>query len=410
MRSNGSSNALVAVIGTNRQFAYYATPGQARVLLRDGDARIFSHVPMCLQLHPGAQGLPPGERFFFRLPEEPVRVHDPQNIFSTVFIAAKATSYVREGRAVVLSYDPPTIRLQPKPAGIRRDTVLRRPQMEKHRYLDSKGDIVNWTEFWREERDIYIQNLSDTQISVQIRLRNGDYEHMLVPRSPDPMNLTSLASFEDLKSSQDIRKSLNMRDRKSGQRLVRVMEEEDYRAYFDLKAKAMQITSDEAINRAERARQMYREAVPDARVPEPIHRVVEEGSGVMGATHLGERTRVESTGGIVNEEDVIRDPVRILMYNLQLDINAETAQVQSAGGQFNSDKVMSASKVLGAVQNMRNLNADELEHIRAKGFWPSVKRWASMEIQKIHEVPSMGEIPVAGDDGDAFIRRQAMTE
>jgi hypothetical protein len=282
--------------------------------------------------------------------------------------------------------------------------------MEKHRYLDSKGDIVNWTEFWREERDIYIQNLSDTQISVQIRLRNGDYEHMLVPRSPDPMNLTSLASFEDLKSSQDIRKSLNMRDRKSGQRLVRVMEEEDYRAYFDLKAKAMQITSDEAINRAERARQMYREAVPDARVPEPIHRVVEEGSGVMGATHLGERTRVESTGGIVNEEDVIRDPVRILMYNLQLDINAETAQVQSAGGQFNSDKVMSASKVLGAVQNMRNLNADELEHIRAKGFWPSVKRWASMEIQKIHEVPSMGEIPVAGDDGDAFIRRQAMTE
>ena len=400
MGQNGKQ-PLVAVIGPDRQFRYYVSSGRARILLREAAASIFARSPLSvLQLRWRAPDVDLRERYFFRCYDESVRVLDETGAFTTVFMAAKATDLLRTGRATLTTEEPPTIRL------VRTGREGRRPKVKS--YLDRNGDITNWTEFWGTERDIYVQNLHDSQISIQIRLPNGSYEYLSIPMLPDPINLTSMVSFEDLRASLDIRKAFNMKDRVSGRRYLRIMEEDEYLAHFEMKAKAQQITAAEAMRRSDEARRAYHESIQDGADPKPIHRVVEEGSGPQGATHFGERQRVASADGLVNEEDVIRDRVRILMFNIQQDVLDEQKRAATEGGMFNSDKIRSASAILTELQAIPNLTEDELEHIRAKAYWPSVKRWATTEVQKLHEVPSMAEMPVARDDGDDFIRRQAM--
>jgi len=405
--SNGNGRPLVAVIGPDRLFLYYVSNGRARILLRDHEARVFAHSPLCtIRLKPGSAGAPPHDRYYFRRVDEPVRVLDKDGVFTTVFVAAKATSFLREGRVRLVTYEPPTVRL----VRIGREQVERRPQvMNGKQYLDKNGDILNWTEFWREERDIYVQNMHPSNFVIQFVLPGGASTSVSIPASPDPINLTAMVSFQDLKSSVDVRKAFNARDKQTGQRYLRIMEEDEYRAYFDQRAKAMHITADEALRRSEEARRAFRETVESGPAPQPIHRVVESGSGPAGATRYGERQRVEANL-FVNEEDVIRDRVRILMYNVQQDIQDEQKRSSGDGVAFDSNNIRPASQILMDLQSLGRLSEDELEHVRAKSYWPSVKRWATTEIQKLQEVPGPEEAPVAQDDGDDFIRRQAMVE
>lgn len=383
------ASALVSVIGPDRQFRYYVNRGGARRLLRDRSACIFAHDPLTLKLING-EGAPLCDRFFFRQYDASVRVLDTTGAFATVFLAAKATNFIREGRAHLVTYSPPTIRLVRVGS---RSVNERRPVMEHASYLNANGDIVNWTEFFRQERDIYVQNLSDTQISLTIRLRNGDFEYVLLERTPDPINLTSRISFEDLKGSLDIRKNLNVRNSKNGRRLLRVLEEEEYHTYFAQKAKMLQVSSEEAIRRADDARRALRQSA------EPIQRVMDE--AVSPAPTMAP---------VLTEDDLIRDRIRILMYGVNQDVLDEQGRAKGEGRAFDSGKVKPASQILAAVQMEHDLTADELEHIRAKGYWPSVKRWASIQLEKLVQTPSVDEAPVARDDGDEFIRRQAMTE
>lgn len=276
------------------------------------------------------------------------------------------------------------------------------------RYLDKNGDILNWTEFWREERDIYVQNLQPSNFVIEFRLPNGNYTSISIPASPDPVNLTSMVSFQDLKQSVDVRKAFNARNRETGQRYLRIMEEEEYRAFFEQRARAMNITAEEAERRAEAARNAYYQQVEPGPAPKPIHRVVEQGSGPAGATHFGEAQRVASNE-FVTEEEAIRDRVRILMYNVQQDVQDEQKRAAGDGTAINTANIRPASKILAELQTLGRLNEDELEHVRAKGYWPSVKRWATVELQRLHEIPSPAEAPIEADDGDEFIQRRGMT-
>jgi len=401
---NGNGKPLVAVIDPNRLFLYYVSSGRARILLRDRDAYVFAYQPLCtLRLRRGSLGAPPGERYYFRRHDEPVRVLSPDGSFATVFLAHKATGFLREGRAFVVTLEPPTIRL----VRTGRVQVERRPPMSSKQYLDKNGDILNWTEFWREERDIYVQNLHASNFVIEFRLPNGNYTSISIPASPDPVNLTSMVSFQDLKQSVDVRKAFNARNRETNQRYLRIMEEDEYRAYYEQRAAALRISTEEAMRRSEQARLAYRETVEDGPAPKPIHRVVEAGSGPAGATHFGEHQRVASNE-FVTEEEAIRDRIRILMYNVQQDVVDEQKRAAGDGTAINPGNIRPASKILQELQTLGRLTEDELEHVRSKGYWPSVKRWATVELQHLHEIPSPEEAPVESDDGDEFIHRQGM--
>lgn len=260
--------------------------------------------------------------------------------------------------------------------------------MDTKDYLDSTGKIVNWHKFFSQPRDIYIRNLSESNISITIGQGENAY-YVSLPMSPDPMNLTAEAAYEDLVRSQDFRKIANARDGR-GRPLIQIMDEEEYRKYYDDRAASMQTSSDEIIRRAEQARSLYKGRVKEA-PPEPSQRVVE----------------AHTNNQIVSEQDVIRDRLKVLMHQVHLDVMDEQSSCKIEGRAFDSGKVKTtASKILTDITSMRDLTSDELEHIISKGYWPSVKRWATMEMQKLRDVPA--DLPMEADDGDAFIQRHGM--
>jgi len=374
----------VVVIGQNRQFLYYVSPGRARILLRDGEARIFGRMPPVLELCPGSNGAPTDERFLFRFPDESVRVLDQSGTTLACTIAAKAWKLILAGKAKFLCHQPPTIRL------LRVVREERRSQVDKHEFLDSQGKIVNWAKFWSEERDIYIRNLTESNISLMIGIGKDAY-YVSIPVSPDPLNLSSEVSFEDLKKSQDFKKIANARDKK-GRPLIQVMDEHEYREYYQSRAEALKVTTDEAIRRAEQARSLYKQRVKEETPAEPVHRVVEE-----------------TPKQFVTEDETIRDRLRVLMHQIHQDVLDEQSNSKLEGRAFDPSKIkFTASKVLTELTSMKDFTPDELEHVISRGYWPSVKRWATTEIQKLREIPDMVEAPIESDDGDAFIQRQGM--
>lgn len=259
-----------------------------------------------------------------------------------------------------------------------------------HEWQDSEGNIVNWSRFWAQERDIYIRNLTETNISLTIGTGREAY-YVSIPVSADPMNLTAEASFEDLKKSQDFRKICAARDKRN-RPLIQVMEEDEYRRHFEDRAHAMKVTADEAMRRAEQARALFRQRVKE--VPEPVQQVIEPEAAFNQLT---------------TESDLVRDRIRVLMHQVHQDTLDEQSSSQLEGRAFNPTNVKTtASKILETLTGMRDLTADELEHVLARGYWPSVKRWATMGIQKLREIPTAEEIPIVADDGDAFIQRQGM--
>ena len=401
MASNGNGNGRyepVTVIGDNRQFLYYVSPGMARILLRDREATYFGHNPPVIKLVPGSLGVSLEERQLFRSAAEVVHVIDLGGIILAPTKAATAVSLIRDGKARFIKHQPPTIRLM----RIVRDTPGRRATMEsnliksdKSRYLDGQGRIVNWTEFFREERDIYVRNMTSTNISITFG-RGPETRYVSLPMSPDPINLTAEVSFEELKYAEDFRKICNAKDKK-GRPYLDVMTEEEYRQYFDEKAKRTKTSYEEAVLRAEQARANYKQ-----RVQEEINSVTAPAGPNASQTVVGGPSMPVQT------DDAIRDRVRVIMHQLEQDITEEKNRAAGSGTPFDASKIRQAAEILQELATMRDWSREELEFIRDKCYWPSIKRWVSVELQKINSAPSEGEVPVESDNGDEFLQRHGM--
>lgn len=408
MRDAYAANGeFVTVIGYDRQFLYYVSAGCARILLREGDAILFGRQPPVLRLCQGCRGAPEVDRLYFRSNDQAVRVLDWDGRLLDPTVGRRATRLLREGRATLLDHQPPAIRL----LRIVREPERRAVNMEQQRptYLDAQGRIVNWTAYFSEKRDIYIRNVSDTNITFPIIRRNGTTQDVSLPKSPDPLNLTALVAFEDIEASPDFRQIVNRRDPK-GRPYVQVMTEEEYRRYYEDMGRANQMSASEAERQAEMARQMYRQQVGQQEsMPEPIHRVVEQGSGPAGATHIGEKQRVASTGEFVAEADEIRDPLLVLFHNVSQDIEEERVKSDREGRAFSQANVMQANRILQEVRSMRDLTEAELLYIQAKGYWKSVKIWAGEQLKQKVAAPVAPPPPDELDNGLQEIERQAMT-
>lgn len=276
-------------------------------------------------------------------------------------------------------------------------------------YLDAQGRIINWTEYFREKRDIYVRNLTESNIALQFELRNGKYHYETLYQSPDPVNLTSLVSFEDIEGSTDFRRMVNARDKK-GRPIIQIMTAEEFQGYYVAKGQSLQVSAEIAMQRAEQARRLYRQQVKEEPAPEPIHRVVEQGSGPRGEARPGERQRVATTYATTgNEEDRVRDKIRHQLFLLQQDVGEEQKNAVAQGRVFDALNVgKKAPELLLIFQTMVDLNEDELEYIRSKGWYESVKRWATQQLEQMRE-KTMPPPPDAEEEAEAPIQRQGMT-
>lgn len=234
--------------------------------------------------------------------------------------------------------------------------------------------VRNFTEYFKDEREIFVQNLSNAQVSVEFPVAPNRVEGFLFPYSRDPINLTQHFPFAVIKSSTDLRKMVNRRPA-----VLQVLSDEEYTAYFAQKAKQRGLVDSKgkpdveaAMDQAEESRRRTadkstREHVTE-RTPDPIHEVVESGTGPGGMPHFGERARVRPSETF-NEDEVINPRVLHLCNQVKAELKDEER--------------MSAQDLLEALQQIPDLKLDDYEHIRAHSYYKTVKKWAKVETAKL---------------------------
>lgn len=249
--------------------------------------------------------------------------------------------------------------------------------------------IKNFTEYFKIERDVYVQNISNAQLSLEFNMGEGRVEGFTIPASRDPINLTQHIPFQAIKNSMDFRKLLSRRPP-----VLTLLDQKEYEAYFAKKAKARNMLTpegdpdvDAAIDASEERRRRtsdkhMRETITD-HTPDPIHEVVEKGTGPGGAARFGERQRV-SPSEMVAEDEVINPRVLHLCNQVKAEVE--------------DHERMPASELLEALQEIPSLRLDDYEHIRAHGYYKSVKKWAKMETSRLIQEQEEAD---ADDDEEA---------
>ena len=202
----------------------------------------------------------------------------------------------------------------------------------------------NFTDYFREEADIYVQNLADAQVSCEFPIAQGRTEGFTFPYNRDPINLTQHIPFHAIKGSMDFRKMLSRRPP-----ALQLLSQEEYESWFAKKAKRKGFKTvdgepdvDAAIEDAENIRQKNKDYTANTS-PKPIHAVVETGTGPQGARHFGERDRVVSSE-FVTEDEMINPRVLHLCNQVKSELEDEER--------------MPSSELLEALESIPNLKLE----------------------------------------------------
>jgi hypothetical protein len=270
-----------------------------------------------------------------------------------------ARKLLKDGLALVYSKDPFIIQVKN-----RESLRIKRDQMPI---------ITNFTEYFKVEKDVLCQNVSNCQVSVSFEVGPGHTESFLFTNSKDPVNLTRFIPFHAIKGSMDLRKMLNRVPP-----ALRLLDEAEFDAFYKKQADANGLSSsDEAMERAEARRQSAQNHTPlaDAVDPVKIHEVVEDGQ------RLGERKLVKSTSGTVSEDEEINP--RVL--NLCLQVHPSLPDQQK----------MTAQTFLSELDNLQGLTYMDWSYIQAHSYYKSVRNVAKKMVADLAAQSEQDDEPVA---------------
>ena len=287
-----------------------------------------------------------------------VTVLDNDSRFLEYTHPAVARKLLKDGGAVVWSREPFAIKLTktvPKP------TYQRRAEME----------ITSYTQFFREECEIYVQNVSNAQVSVTFEVGPGRVDSYLFPNRRDPINLSQMFPFQVIKGSMDFRKMLTRRPA-----VLTLLSEDEFNKYYEKKAASEGLyTVNEKGKRVpdtraamdkveeERNRIQQKLPLPNAQAPEPLHDVVEDDP------HFGGKKTVQA-----RQQLQVDDVISPRVLHLCNQVNT----------MLSDQEKMPANELLSQLKDLSGeLKMDDFEYIRAHGWYQSVKKWAKAEIARV---------------------------
>lgn len=153
-----------------------------------------------------------------------VPVLDSKNKFLSFTHPAKARKLVKDGKCTVFNNEPFVIK-----------------QNGNGRITMTDQNFINFTDFFKEEKDVWVQNVSGTkQISMEFFTRNGQVIPFLLPRGRKPQNLSQRVPFAAIKDSMSLRNLLNRRPR-----VLRLMETEEALEFYKNRAERNNTTFEE---------------------------------------------------------------------------------------------------------------------------------------------------------------------
>jgi len=229
--------------------------------------------------------------------------------------------------------------------------------------------VPSFTEFFREEKDIYIQNVSGGIVSM-IFGSGDDQEYFSLKMSRDPIVLTNNIAFAKVKQSSDFRKMIMANPPR-----ILLLSQEEFEAYYKEKQKHSGKSSEELKREAEIEEQRYmlRQDREQAAAPAPIHKVVKDGK------RFGEKKEVVANE-IVDEGEVINP--RIL------------GICQKVSKQIPQNEWPDASVLLAdlkLVAETQSLQIEDFDYIRANVGYKAVRKWATEQQKKLVEVSEAAE-------------------
>lgn len=213
---------------------------------------------------------------------------------------------------------------------------------------DSKIMITNFTEYFKAEKDVYVQNVSNCQVSVSFEVGPGHSESFLFTNSKDPVNLTRFIPFHAIKGSMDLRKMLNRVPP-----ALKLMENTDFEGYYKKQATTAGTSLEQAIDKAEARRASAQNHTP---LPEA------EASPVVESNAAKESP-------VVSEQDEIN--ARVLHLCLQVHPSVP------------DQSKMSAQTLLAELDGLESLTMLDWEYVQSHGFYKSVKNQAKKKISEL---------------------------
>lgn len=215
--------------------------------------------------------------------------------------------------------------------------------------------ISNFTEYFKTEKDVYVQNVSNCQVSVSFEVGPGHSESYLFTNSRDPVNLTRQIPYQAIKNSMDLRKMLNRVPP-----ALKLMDEPDFNAYYKKAATSNGLSVEEAMVQAESRRAQAANHTP---LSDAI------------AEEKAKEENVKPKQIVVAEQDEINS--RVLHLCLQVHPSVP------------DQSKMSAQQLLAELDGLGRLTLSDWEYIQSHGFYKSVKNQAKKMVAQL--ISSDGE-------------------
>ena len=264
-----------------------------------------------------------------------VIVLDMERRFLDYVHPAFARRLIKDQAALVYSRDPFVIQVKNK------DSLL----IKK----DNPNMISNFTEYFKTEKDVYVQNVSNCQVSVNFEVGPGHSESYLFTNSKDPVNLTRAIPYQAIKNSMDLRKMLNRVPA-----ALKLLEEEDFNTYYRKQVVTHGLNSvDEALAQAEARRIAAQNHTP-----------------LTDAVEAARETETEKKASVIIAE---ADAINSRVLHLCLQVHPSVPDQSK----------MSAQQLLSELDSLNDMRITDWEYIQSHGFYKSVKNLAKKMVAEL---------------------------
>lgn len=340
-----------------------------------------------------------------------VIVVDAQRQYVETISPAVARRLLRDQKVTMLRKRPCTVQLAP--SNVRPDAFERVREVRKMatKYGSAYGanGFVNFTEFFREEKDVWVQNIGRNLISLEFDSGNGNKIGKLIPRVSDPINLSREVPWDAIKNSADFRKQV-MRNPK----IMKLLTAQEAEEWFARKAASNkkhvidqstgQKIPDVGWAMADAERRINKQINP-VENPDPI--VTTDGRQMtVDGLHNGPRGTASSR----ELDDIERGVGPGAAANIGKDGHLELREVvnprvlhlcQQVSYELSPAERMPARELLDELQSMEDhLTLEDVNHIQSFGTYKPVKAWARQQATRIASEQDLG----GEDDGTLDMR------
>lgn len=265
---------------------------------------------------------------------------------------AEARNALKAQRVVVFRQIPFTVQL---PAGLSRCPRV---------FRKATAMLINFTEIFEKERDIWVRFLGRGQLSMEFKQGNQNVPCPPIPYTGDPVCLTQFVSFEMLKNSLDFKRMATAQPP-----IIEIMTHQEATAFYEKKAKKLKLNggASEAYARSEKLRKdMLGKEEEQAKfsVTRPIEgiRKVEQvvGDDVTVKVAGSDATVTNTTAPFLGRTELAQPRVVGLC----------------AGG-------MNARETINELEDMeerKQLTVDDLKFVMKNSPWMTVQKWAAKRL------------------------------